>query len=543
MTLRGFGIALNTQLHRFFRVGLAFGLPLYLVGCERDEPLAPDMLVAARAGSGGTVNAPSGTNAVARSYSQIDVSWIDNSSNESGFEVHRSTTGPSGSFALVASLAANVTSLGNTGLSGSTQYCYEVHAFRISGNTKSYSSFSNIACATTPAPPVPAAPSNAHAAPHQGRWIDVSWTDNSTNETGFRVERAPARSGPWASAGTPSLNTTALNDFFSFQEEHTYCYRVFAVNSYGDSPASNVLCTAVPAYPTNLAATVNGDGSAELTWTDNSAVEDGYQIWQAFGCCDQRIVVTLPANATTYHLTGLTPDSPSLYSVRAARDGGSSDYQGFVTVVFATTPPAPPTALGVAPTSSSSVAGSWSDISTNESGFRIERSTDDGLSWSTIPANGFDTFEDSGLPSEQPACYRVIAFNGVGDSPPSNTDCTTPPAGPTDLSATINDDTSIDLAWTDNSAVEDGYEVWVDGGDGNSFAIALPPNTTSFELPAGWCGYCYWHYVVAIKDAGHSDFSNVWVGSIPPPAGASSVRPGSTSLAPTARHRRAIDPN
>lgn len=503
---------MTTDLRQLLRTCLATVLPLCFVACDQDEPLAPDLRAASGNGSGPAVSAPSNAGAVAAAYTLINVAWKDNSSNESGFELHRSTTGPSGPFSLVASLGVNVTSFGNGGLSGSTQYCYEVRAFRNTGNNKNYSAFSNIACATTPAAPVPAAPSAAHAAPHQGRWIDVSWADNSTNEAGFRVERGPTGTGPWKNLGALSANTTAYNDLvfndyqYPYAEEQAVCYRVFASNSYGASPSSNVFCTAVPAYPTNLAATVNGDGSADLTWTDNSVVEDGYQIWQAVDCCNQSIVETLPANATTYHVTGLTPDSPSLYSVRAARDGGSSDYQGFVTVVFATTPPAAPIDVTVSPMSSSSIAGRWIDNSTNESGFRIEHSTDDGVSWSTIPANGFDTFDDSGLGSEQPVCYRVIAFNNVGESP-SNIACTTPPAGPTNLTALFNGDGTVDLTWTDNSAVEDGYQVWYCDPYGGYCSpwVDLPADATSAQVLDGY-GYSF--YVVATKDGGISDQSN-----------------------------------
>jgi TolB protein len=87
------------------------------------------------------------------SASAIAVSWQDNSTNETGFEVYRSTTGPSGAFALLASTAANVTAYSDGGLSGSSQYCYEVRAVRTRGGKTSYSAFSSAACATTLPPP------------------------------------------------------------------------------------------------------------------------------------------------------------------------------------------------------------------------------------------------------------------------------------------------------------------------------------------------------------------------------------------------------
>ena len=516
---------MKARLFCVLRPSLAVALSLYLgVGCDNRAPLAPE-LDARSAGSGPTPNAPSGTNAVAVSWSQINVSWQDNSSNESGFEVHRSTTGSSGAFTLLASTGANVTSYSNGGLSGSTQYCYKVRAFKVTSGKTTYSAFSGVACATTPVSPLPAAPSAVHAVPNQGVWIIVTWTDNSTNETRFRVERAPASTGPWTSVAYPDSNVTSFTDLGGFSVvEQALCYRVFAYNSYGDSPASNVFCTAVPRMPANLAANLPGDGSVQLSWTDNSSLEDGYQV-QRDG--PATVLATLPANSTSYRDPAPAPDNTYWYCVFPTRDGGTGD-GACVQVVVASTPPAAPSDLGVQPTSSSSIAGSWTDQSTNEAGFRVERSTDGGANWVAAATTGIDesSFNDAGLSAEQRVCYRVIAFNNVGDSPPSNTACTTPPAAPSDLTVTAVDATTVDLAWTDNSAVEDGYEVWVDDGYGSFYSIAsLASNTTSFRYQDS-CAYCFTYYIVAIKDGGRSDFSNGW---LPSPLGASTARALSTS--------------
>src|SRR5207247_2530121 len=66
------------------------------------------------------LNTPSSLNAVAVSDSQVNVSWQDNSPNETGFEIHRSTNGPSGTFTLMATTAAGVTSRADAGLNPST---------------------------------------------------------------------------------------------------------------------------------------------------------------------------------------------------------------------------------------------------------------------------------------------------------------------------------------------------------------------------------------------------------------------------------------
>ena len=89
--------------------------------------------------------APSGLSAAAISRSRIDLSWQDNSSNETGFQVERSRAG--GAFSLIATTPANATTYSNTsGLAPNKLYSYRVRAVNAAGN----SAYSNTASATTP---------------------------------------------------------------------------------------------------------------------------------------------------------------------------------------------------------------------------------------------------------------------------------------------------------------------------------------------------------------------------------------------------------
>ena len=489
-------------------------LLISFLACDNPEPLAPSFMV---------VNPPASVTATAFSYNQINLAWQDNSSNETGFEVYRSSTGPNGTFVLIATTGSRATSYGDGGLSGSTQYCYNIRAFRTTGRKNTYSDFSSVACATTPRSPVPAAASSLNAVPVSGYAINVTWTDNSTDETGFRVERAASAAGPWTIAANLGPNATALFDYQYGVIEQQRCYRIFAVNSYGDADPSNIDCTAIPATPTNLAANV-ANGAVDLTWTDNSSVEDGVEVQRAAEGEAWTVIATLPTNATTYHDASLSPDVTYTYFVRAKRDGGTSGASNTVQAVIVTAPPAAPGPVDALPYGSTAAAVYWSANSSNEAGYRIERSTDDGAIWSDAGSAGrgeTSFFDFGGLVSEQAVCYRVVAFNQIGESPASSADCTTPPAGPTNLTATLLADGTVGLTWTDNSSVEDGYEVWVDDGYGDVFVIAsLDANVTSF-IDAG-CYGCYYYSVVAIKDGGYSDFSD-WVFPTSP-VGMSGVR-------------------
>ena len=311
---------------RRFHIPAPLLLVTLFVACDRLTPLAPG-IEAASGQPGPTVPAPSNTNAVAVSKSQIDVSWRDNSTNESGFELDRSTAGASGAFTLRVTTGPNVTRYSDQGLDPSTQYCYKVRAFQTAGSKASYSSFSNTACATTPAPPPPppptppAAPYNADALPQGSTAVGVAWRDNSTTEDGFRVERSLDAGATWAVAGTTRPDTVWFVDVGRTSEQPV-CYRVIAFNVKGDSPPSNVDCTTPPAGPTDLAvATVNTlTKMAELTWTDNSAVEDGYDVVVCFETCTT--YDHLPANSTSY----VTECGDFIsYVIVATKDGGYSD--------------------------------------------------------------------------------------------------------------------------------------------------------------------------------------------------------------------------
>ncbi len=88
--------------------------------------------------------APTGLSASAVSTSQIDLSWTDNSTDETAFHIERSPSG-SGSWTEIATVGANTTAYSDTGLPASTGYDYRVRANGPGG----YSAYSDTASATT----------------------------------------------------------------------------------------------------------------------------------------------------------------------------------------------------------------------------------------------------------------------------------------------------------------------------------------------------------------------------------------------------------
>src|SRR5205807_649665 len=83
-------------------------------------------------------------------------------------------------------------------------------------------------------------------------------------------------------------------------------------------PPSNTACTAFPFAPTNLVAKAVDGQTIDLTWTDNSAFEDGYEVQR---CCQTGsiVVANLPANAVSYRDAGLVANTRYYYTVRAKK--------------------------------------------------------------------------------------------------------------------------------------------------------------------------------------------------------------------------------
>ncbi|MET0647192.1 MAG: S8 family serine peptidase [Pyrinomonadaceae bacterium] len=88
--------------------------------------------------------APGGLKATAASKTQINLSWADNSSDETGFRVERSTDGVN--FAQVGTASAGVKSFASTGLTGGKKYFFRARAYNANGN----SPYTAVVNATTP---------------------------------------------------------------------------------------------------------------------------------------------------------------------------------------------------------------------------------------------------------------------------------------------------------------------------------------------------------------------------------------------------------
>jgi titin len=453
--------------------------------------------------------APSGLTATAAGSSEIDLSWTDNSANESAFEIDRSLDGIN--FAAVASVASNTNAYTDAGLKAATLYYYRVRAFNSGGN----SGFSSTASAQTVGIK-PASPTSLTTAAAGADQINLGWADNSSNEDGFSIERSDDGTN-FVQIATVASDSVSYNDA-GLSPATLYYYRVSAFNSQGSSTYSNVANAStgqrVPAAPSGL-ATQASSSQIDLTWTDNSSNEDGFKIERSSDGVAFEQTGTVAANVISYSDATVAAGTGYYYRLRAYNTAGDSAFSNIASATTTQVAPAAPTSLTATPSGSTQVNLSWSESSSPVDGFTLERSSDDVNFTSLVTLSGTSkNYSDTGLTAGTTYYYRVRAFNSAGTSQYSNTAKATTsqvaPAAPSDLTATTAGATQIGLTWSDSANNEDGFTI-ERSGDGASFTAlaSVAANVNSYSDGALTSATKYYYRVRAFNQAGDSGYSNI----------------------------------
>ncbi|HEU4420451.1 MAG TPA: fibronectin type III domain-containing protein, partial [Planctomycetota bacterium] len=168
--------------------------------------------------------APTGLSATAVGGNRIDLAWTDNSSNETGFGIERSTDGSN--FFPAGSVGSNNTTFSDTGLSPGTPYWYRVFATNAAGA----SGYSNVASATTASVTDYVATGETPNHGSVGGTYVLTRVDDAQYQqiTEVTVNKRNSLEHEWQIAGVPSTGTRTLylqayrtlsadNDTFPFE--------------------------------------------------------------------------------------------------------------------------------------------------------------------------------------------------------------------------------------------------------------------------------------------------------------------------------------
>ncbi|QHT69177.1 T9SS type A sorting domain-containing protein [Rhodocytophaga rosea] len=304
-------------------------------------------------------SAPSNLTATAISGTQINLSWTDNSNNETGFSIERSTMATTG-FVPIATVEANATSFQNTNLPTDAVYYYRIAT--LNGNTRSV--FSNTANASVGKGPV--IMSNATIVTCQATFMDAGGLEEYSNNQLLVTTFTPAAAGnkiqvnftafsteggydylkvyDGASTSAPLLGTysgntlppviTATND----SGQLTFRFTSDGVVT-GSGWQANITCVEVPATPSNLTATAISGTQINLSWTDNSNNETGFSIERSTMATTGFVpIATVEANATSFQNTNLPTDVAYYYRVRAEKNALFSLYSNTASAIIGSLP-------------------------------------------------------------------------------------------------------------------------------------------------------------------------------------------------------------
>lgn len=424
-------------------------------------------------------------------------------------------------------------------------------SWRVPGN----SSFVQIPASAFAEPPfnngsAPAAPSKLLANPVSYKQIDLSWVDNSNNETGFEIYRSTNENNGYATVGTAPANATSYTDTFALNPATRYYYKIRALGQYGESDLvsySPVLANWKlnnnynDAGGTNRTLSQNGG----LSFDASDKAEGSHSLYFSGGSNRYATLnnVSYLQGAHSERTIAFWMKSASNTGNRLIVDIGGSD-DGFALRLNSNTLYA-----GVASNNARSTISApynftgWKHIalvykertlrlyidgnlaaSTTTLNFTsLGTTTNASRIGSTNGTNAFNTtsgytlfngrLDDFGIFSvalEQSEINALRNQQSLLSSAATTLPLPAAPAAPSQLLASGISKSGIEVKWNDNANNELGYELYRSGNNNSNYVLlaTLPANTTTYNDEGLFPNSVFYYKVRAVNIGGASNYSN-----------------------------------
>ncbi|MFN3784374.1 MAG: fibronectin type III domain-containing protein [Spirosomataceae bacterium] len=426
-------------------------------------------------------NSPTSLRATQSATTEIRLDWSDNSSAEKGFSIEISVNSTTNFKRLIGSTPANSNAAIVSGLKSDSTYRFRIRSYVVnSSKTPSdtiYSAYSNLSDSVKISNQI-VAPSELTATQPIGKVVLVySWNDNSTNESGFELQLSKDNGASWFYKMFYPAGAVSSAEITGLEPTRNYIGRVrsFIVNT-ANTPADTIYSGFTPASsplflfpqlegPKNLIVNYTSKfDELELVWDDVDTYENQFEIQFSL---DQgrtwKILAELPPNNTPkgrYLATGIIDNIDYFFRIISINRAGPSPFSNSAFIVTRPKPPVAPSNLQAVEIQLNVVVLKWKDNSTNEERFVIERSLDNGVTWTAskiVQMNDTTTF-DSGLMNGTTYLYRIKSENISGSALSNVISVTTRklvvPNRPEELKAVVLSDKEVRLTWK-NSTQED----------------------------------------------------------------------------------------
>ena len=297
--------------------------------------------------------------------------------------------------------------------------------------------------------------------------IDLAWEaparDGGSAVTGYRIERSDDDGSSWTDVEDDTESTATTYRDTGLASVATYLYRVSAINPEGrGEPSGTAEATTDDTTPPTLVRALAVRNLVSLLFSEDlivtaasrpptsafevtaNGVRLGVDRVNREAGDSVRLTLVLTSDVLRGETVVMTYTDPSAGDdARAIQDAAGNDAASFTTGQGGTpgirnnsttvTEPFPPTNLTAAGDGGTGIALAWEAPARTGgraiSGYRIERSDDDGSSWTELEADTdttATTYEDTGLMADTTYVYRVSAINSEGTGQPSATAEATP---------------------------------------------------------------------------------------------------------------------
>ncbi|MCF8321318.1 MAG: DUF1566 domain-containing protein [Flavobacterium sp.] len=211
---------------------------LTIVGCSSNDPIAPEVVP----------QTPSSLTGVLIN-NQVNLTWVDNSTNEVGFKIERKLS--TSSFSVIYTAAANSTSYSDTSVLAGQTYIYRVNSFNGTGNSANYTN--EITISIPNAVVLPTVQSTAISS------LLTTSAVSGGNVTADGGATVTARGVVWSTSSNPTValatktvdgTGTGTGSFTSnitgLTANTAYYVRSYATNSAGTSYGNEISFTTMP---------------------------------------------------------------------------------------------------------------------------------------------------------------------------------------------------------------------------------------------------------------------------------------------------------